>query len=264
MGRPIARRLVAAGHDVRVLARSAATAHELTTEGFPLAADATDVADADAVLVCVLTDEQVRDVCLGTALLDAMPPGSTVVVHTTASPTTIQSIVDRASPRGVAVVDAPVSGGPHDIAAGHITLFVGGRSDVVERIRPVLASYADPVLPVGPPGAGQRTKLVNNALFAAQIGLIRDAVRLGGQLGLDETVLLSALGHGSAASRALAGAAARGSVDQFARATAAFLDKDLRVVRTLAAELDADLGALEGPLHTLALTVGQAQNEERG
>jgi 3-hydroxyisobutyrate dehydrogenase-like beta-hydroxyacid dehydrogenase len=260
----MARRLVAAGHEVRVLAHSATTADELTAEGFALAADATDVADADAVLVCLLTDEQVRDVCLGSALLDAMPTGSTLVVHTTASPATVMSIVDRAGSRGVAVVDAPVSGGPHDIAAGRLTLFVGGPPDAVDRIRPVLASYADPVLPVGPPGAGQRMKLVNNALFAAQLGLIRDAVRLGGQLGLDEPVLLSALGHGSAASRALAGAAARGSVEQFARAIAPFLDKDLRVVRALATELDADLGALDGPLRTLALAVGPTQNEDRG
>ena len=78
------------------------------------------------------------------------------------------------------------------------------------------------------------------------------AIGRRGQLGLNETVLLGALGHGSAASRALAGATTRGSVDMFARSIAPFLDKDLRVVRTLAAELGADLGALDGGLTALA------------
>jgi 3-hydroxyisobutyrate dehydrogenase-like beta-hydroxyacid dehydrogenase len=81
---------------------------------------------------------------------------------------------------------------------------VGGAEADVERVRPVLGAYGDPVLYVGPLGAGQGVKLVNNALFAANIGLLADAVRLGERLGVDEAVLLTALPHGSAASRALA------------------------------------------------------------
>jgi 3-hydroxyisobutyrate dehydrogenase-like beta-hydroxyacid dehydrogenase len=108
----------------------------------------------------------------------------------------------------------------------------------------VLQSYGDPVLHVGSLGAGQRVKLVNNALFAAQIGLVADAARLGSQLGVDEAVLLGALSHGSAASRALAGAVARGSVAMFTEAVGDFLGKDLEVAAEVAAGLGADLGAL--------------------
>ena len=63
---------------------------------------------------------------------------------------------------------------------------MGGSDDAVERVRPVLASYGDPILHVGPLGAGQGVKLVNNTLFAAQIGLLHEAVRLGDRLGIDE------------------------------------------------------------------------------
>ncbi|MGA2829376.1 MAG: NAD-binding protein, partial [Streptosporangiaceae bacterium] len=101
-----------------------------------------------------------------------------------------------------------------------------------------------PILHVGPLGAGQRVKLVNNALFAAQLGLLTDAARLGTQLGVDEAVLLGALSHGSAASRALAGAVPRGSVGLFIAAVSDFLGKDVAVVRDIAAEMGADLGAV--------------------
>jgi 3-hydroxyisobutyrate dehydrogenase-like beta-hydroxyacid dehydrogenase len=253
MGRPIVRRLAAAGHPVRVLARSPQARQDLVAEGHEVADDTAGVADgADAVLVCVLTDAQLGEVCLG--LLDGMAAGSTLVVHTTASPNTILSIVDKATPAGIDVVDAPVSGGPYDVAAGRITLFVGGAAEPVARMHPVLASYGDPVLHVGASGAGQRVKLVNNALFAAQVGLALDAARLATRWGVDEAVLLDALTHGSAASRALAGAARRGSVSAFAASIAEFLIKDLAVVTAEASELGSLDAALSALTETLART----------
>lgn len=245
MGRPMVRRLLDAGHNVRVLCRSDQALRALAEDGAQVTGDLAKVATgAEAVLVCVYTDEQVREVCLGGGLLDELPGGAVVVVHTTGSPRTVEAIAESATPRGVDVVDAAVSGGPHDVAAGRLTLFLGGAEDTVARVRPLLASYGDPVLHVGPLGAGQRVKLVNNALFAAQIGLLSDAVRLGAELGIAESVLLAALPHASAASRALTGAAGRGSVSAFARAVDEFLSKDLQVVRAVAAELGAELGVL--------------------
>jgi 3-hydroxyisobutyrate dehydrogenase-like beta-hydroxyacid dehydrogenase len=253
------RRLTEAGHEVRVLVRSAEKRKELAEEDARVVGDVAEVAQgADAVLVCVFTDEQVRDVCLEGELLDGMPSGSAVVVHTTGSPRTVEAIAARAASHGIHVMDAPVSGGPHDVAAGRITLFVGGDDEPVARIRPVLRSYGDPVLHVGPAGAGQRVKLVNNALFAAQIGLLADSVRLGRQLGLDEATLLEALPHASAASRALTGVAGRGSVAAFTQVVGGFLGKDVDIVRNLVAELGGDLGALDDALDTLAGAVMSA------
>ncbi len=71
------------------------------------------------------------------------------------------------------VIDAPVSGGPQEIAAGRVTLFVGGSDDAVTRVTPLLSAYGDPIFHVGPTGSGQKVKLINNAMFAAQIGLVK-------------------------------------------------------------------------------------------
>ncbi|TDC57416.1 NAD(P)-dependent oxidoreductase [Actinomadura sp. KC345] len=264
MGRPMVGRLVAAGHETRVLGRTPEARTALAEGGARPVADVAAVGeDADAVMVCLFDDDQVRDVCIDGPLMSRMRTGSVVVVHTTGSPDTVEAVAARAASRGVQVVDAPVSGGPHDIAAGRICLFVGGAEEAVERVRPVLRGYGDPILHVGALGAGQRVKLLNNALFGAQIGLLADAVRLGATSGVDETVLIEALQHGSAASRALAGVAARGSVTAFAAAVGGFLGKDMDVVRRVAAEHGSELGALGEGLDALAGVLAAATAGDR-
>ncbi|OBB21937.1 6-phosphogluconate dehydrogenase [Mycolicibacterium peregrinum] len=247
MGAPMVRRLAGAGHHVRALGRDdekRAAVAELGAE--PVSSPLAAASGADVTIVCVFTDEQVRELCPD--LLDEMPEGSALVLHTTGSPRTAEALAERGAARGIAVIDAPVSGGPHDIAAGTVTVFAGGDADAVARAREVLTAYADPVLHVGPVGAGQRVKLVNNALFAAQIGAVAEGVRLGDRLGIDEATLLTALTHGSAASRALGGIAATGSADAFIERVGEFIGKDVAVVRRTASELDSDLGRLEALL----------------
>lgn len=246
MGAPMVSRLVEAGHHVTVLARSPEKRSAIADLGAYPADDLSAVAsDADAVVVCVFTDEQVRQVCEDDGLIEAMAPGSVLVLHTTGSPRTAEALAERGRGVAVAVVDAPVSGGPHDIAAGTVTLFVGGDEDAVQRVRPVLSSYGDPVLHVGPLGSGQLVKLVNNTLFAAQIGIVAEGVRLAARLGVDESTLLSALPHGSGTSRALTSIAAVGSTAGFISAVGEFIGKDVAVVRATAAELGGGLGLLD-------------------
>jgi len=244
MGSPMVQRLVGAGHQVRALGRTDEKRAAVAELGATPVTEAVEVADgADAVVLSVFTDDQVDEI--GPGLIDAMPAGSVLVLHTTGSPRTAESLAERGRAGGVAVVDAPVSGEPHDIAAGTVTVFAGGDSDAVARVRPVLSSYADPVLYVGPTGSGQRVKLVNNALFAAQIGIVAEAVRLAGRLGVDEATLLSALPHGSGNSRALTSISAAGSAQTFIAAVREFIGKDVAVVRATAAELGTDLGLLD-------------------
>ncbi|HEY7053666.1 MAG TPA: NAD(P)-dependent oxidoreductase [Mycobacterium sp.] len=246
MGAPMVARLADAGYEVRALGRSAerrAAVKELGAQPVTTVAETAD--GADVVIVCVFTDDQVREVCLDGDLLTSMRPGSVLVVHTTGNPATADAIAVRADRRFLDVVDAPVSGGPHDVAAGAVTLFVGGGDDAVAQVGPVLSCYGDPILHVGPTGAGQRVKLVNNALFAAQIGLVAEAVQLGERLGVTESTLLAALPHGSAASRALGSIAAAGSTATFVSAVSDFVGKDVAVVREIAAELGSDLGLLD-------------------
>jgi 3-hydroxyisobutyrate dehydrogenase len=250
MGRPMIGRLAAAGHDVSVLvrrpqARAAAEAAGLPWAGPVAATVAATVRDADAVFVVVLTDEQVRSVCLGPdGAIAAMRPGATLIQHTTSDPVTAELLTAAGAERGIRVLDAALSGGPHDIAAGRLTLWVGGDEAVLAELRPVLESYASPVMFVGPAGHGQRVKLVNNALFVAQVGLAIDAVRLAGSLGIEEQAIPAAVQHGSGASRALGVVARGGSVDTVAERLADLMLKDVTVVREVARRAGADLGII--------------------
>jgi 3-hydroxyisobutyrate dehydrogenase-like beta-hydroxyacid dehydrogenase len=246
MGAPMVARLAEAGHDVHALTRSpekADTVRELGAQ--PVATVAEAANGADVLIICVFTDEQVQKVCLESELLASMPPGSVLVVHTTGSPQTAEAVAARADRHFIDVIDAPVSGGPHDVAAAQVTLFVGGADVTVAQVRPLLETYGDPVLHVGPLGAGQRVKLLNNALFAAQIGLVAEVVDLGRRFGVEEHVLLQALAHGSATSRALSSIAAAGSTATFVAAVGDFIGKDLAVIRKTAAELGIDMGRID-------------------
>lgn len=258
MGAPMVRRLTEAGHDVRVLGRDGEKRSAIQELGAHAVTDLPEVAaGAEVVVVCVFTDDQVRAVCLDGGLLDAMTPGAVLVVHTTGSPRTVEMLAAR-TPQ-VAVIDAPVSGGPHDIAAGMITLFVGGSQDALERARPVLTSYADPILHSGGVGAGQWVKLINNTVFAAQLGLLREAASFGARVGVDEAGLIKAIRQGSGASRAAELIGSRGSVQAFIDSVGEFIDKDVAVVRAIAAQSGNDLGALEPLLDKAVAASAHAQ-----
>lgn len=246
MGRPMLDRLMTAGHDATVLVRRPPARTAAEADGPAWAGTVAEtVRDADAVFVVVLTDEQVRSVCLGPdGAVAAMRPGATLVQHTTSDPATAHLLVEAGVDRGIRVLDAALSGGPHDIAEGGLTLWVGGDEAVLEDVRPLLATHASPILWVGQPGNGQRVKLVNNALFVAQVGLAIDAVRLAGSLGIGEPTVLAALQHGSGASRALGVVARGGSVDAVANRLSALMLKDVTVVREVARNAGADLGII--------------------
>lgn len=243
MGAPMIARLVAAGHEVHALGRTDEKRSAVAELGATPVPDLSTLADADVVVVCVFTDDQVGELCLDGPLAASMRPGSTLVLHTTGSPRTARAIAERFS--HLDVVDAPVSGGPHDIAAGSVTLFVGGSDAAIARVTPVLAAYADPILHAGATGSGQLVKLINNTLFAAQIGLVAEGARLGTAFGVSESALLNALTHGSAQSRVLNMIASAGSADAFISAVGEFIGKDVAVVRKTVAELGGDLGPLD-------------------
>lgn len=246
MGRPMVDRLTAAGHHVTVHARQAGTRAAATADGLTVSETVVEtVSGADAVFVAVLTDEQVRSACLGPdGAVAAMAPGATLIQHTTCDPTTVEAIAEAGVARRVDVLDAALSGGPHDVRAGRLTLWVGGDEAALDRVRPLMDTYASPILGVGAAGDGQRVKLVNNALFVAQVGLAVEAVRLADSLGISEETVLAALQHGSGASRALQVVARGGSVDSVADRLAGLMSKDIVVVREVAGRAGVDLGVI--------------------
>lgn len=205
MGAPMVERMVAAGHTVRVYARREESRSAAAALGATPVASAGEAAqDADVMTVCVYTTDQVRELCLGRGgVIAAMKPGSTLLVHTTCPPQTMAELVASADERDVAVVDAPLDGRPSDVAAGSVRVLMGADAETRSRIAPVVESYAGSVIHAGEVGAGQRTKILNVLLTAAQVGLIADAARLAGQLGLDPAAALHAVNQTGVSSRHL-------------------------------------------------------------
>lgn len=242
MGMPMIERVRDSAHEVRVFVRR----KDLDLTGVHRCESIADaVAHADVVICVVQTDSQVQQVCLGASgAIALMQPGAALVQHTTCDPATLELLAVAAEARGVKVLDAALSGGPHDVSAGRLTLWVGGDRALLDALRPLLCCYADPVTHVGALGHGQRVKLVNNALFVAQVGLAIDAVRLAAALGIAESTILAVLPQGSAQSRALSVVARGGSVDNVAERLASLMRKDVEVVRQVAHRLGADLGTL--------------------
>ena len=243
MGRPLVNRLLAAGHQVAAYARRTEVRDELAAAGVEVVDDLLALAPGrDVLLVYVYRDDQVREVLLDAGLAEAMSPGSTIVVHTTSNPRTMDAIAERLTGRGVGVVDAPGSGGPNKVAAGTLTLFAGGAPDDVERCRPLFAAYAEQVVGAGGLGAGQRMKLLNNLLFGAHVELAVEAARLASELGLDPAAMAQALHTCSGASYGLDLLGLMGSGEVLVQAAGRFVHKDVLVARAVADDLGADLG----------------------
>jgi 3-hydroxyisobutyrate dehydrogenase-like beta-hydroxyacid dehydrogenase len=247
MGMPMLERLRQAGHDVTFRARRAEVVEEAPRQG---GREAADFGDRDAVVICVYSDDQVREV--GPDILATMRPGSVLVNHTTGSPATAEYLADVARRQEVRVLDCALSGGPADIRAGALTLLVGGDEAVLDDVRPALASYSDPILHVGRLGDGQRVKLVNNALFGAQVALVAEAERVASELGVDGVKALDAIQHCSGDSRVLRTVVSVGSSARLQEFAGRFIRKDVAMVENVAGELGTDLGRLGTSMYRLA------------
>jgi 3-hydroxyisobutyrate dehydrogenase-like beta-hydroxyacid dehydrogenase len=243
MGRPMVDRIVGAGHDVTVHARRDETADELRAAGLVAVRQPRDaVAGAEVVIVCVFDDAQLRSVLLDDGALDAARSGAVVISHVTGSPRTARTL-RAAAPSGVDVLDVPVSGTAADIGDGRLTLLVGGDASALERARPALASYGDPIVHVGDLGTSQVVKLLNNALFSATFRAACDAALLAEQTGIPHERFVSVVQACSGDSFALR-VLQRGSPADVARGVQRYLRKDVAAAQVAASELGLDLGRL--------------------
>ena len=140
--------------------------------------------------ICVVSDEDVEDVVLrDDGVLAGSAPGTVIAIHSTVHPETCRRIAERAAARDVGLVDAPVSGGGIAAAEGKLLVMVGGDADVVERVRPVLATYGDPIIHLGNVGSGQMAKVLNNFLFTAQLTVAVETFDFAARLGVDRAAL---------------------------------------------------------------------------
>jgi 3-hydroxyisobutyrate dehydrogenase-like beta-hydroxyacid dehydrogenase len=246
MGRPLVDRLLAAGHLVHAYARHSEARTELTDAGVIVVDDVAALgAGCDIVVVYVYSDDQVRSVALDDGLVHAMAPGSVLVIHATGSPATARTIAEVARRRGVGVLDAAGSGGPADVAAGRLNLFVGGTTDDLATVRPVFDAYASAVTHFGPVGSGQMVKLVNNLLFGCHIELALEAVRLAASFGVDEVELARTLHTCSGQSYSLDLVATMGGTAMLLAGAGRFVHKDVLVARQVAHEAGVELGSLD-------------------
>lgn len=203
IGAPMARRILDAGWSLVLYARRAETLKPFEGTAAIKVSTPRELGErADIVAVCVHDDAQVEEVVLGgpkgDGILSGIRPGGLVVIHSTVSRDTCLQLAAAAAPRGVEVVDAPISGGPDGARAGTLVVMAGGSEAAFARCQPVFESFARSVRHVGPVGSGQAAKAINNALYAAQGRLVDEAVAVGERLGIDRRVLIEVLQAGSA------------------------------------------------------------------
>jgi 2-hydroxy-3-oxopropionate reductase len=211
MGAPMIRHLLRAGHAVRVWNRTPEKAEALAADGARVAATPRELAlNADVVLLCVADAAAVEAVVFGTnGLLDERadqaggPRVRLIVDHSSIPPDATRALAARAAALGVGWIDAPVSGGVGGAQAGTLAIMAGGEGAQVASAAPILAAYASRVTHMGAVGAGQTTKLCNQAIVTATVAAIAEAVSLARRSGIDAAKLPEALAGGWADSTLL-------------------------------------------------------------
>jgi 3-hydroxyisobutyrate dehydrogenase-like beta-hydroxyacid dehydrogenase len=243
MGLPMVERLAAAGHDLVVYARRPETRATLTRLGVKHTSELPEAAaEAGTLLLCVFNDEQLAEIA--DPLAAALPAGAVLASHVTGRASLLRSLADRFP--AVSVVDAPVSGGPEEIAAGRLTVLLGGPAAARARAAEAVRAYADPIMETGELGTALAVKLINNLLFAANTQLTAEAVRLGDELGIAPGDLLRTINQMSGGSQASRRAVERGNGDMtsFAARIGPFMKKDVAACLEQAAERGVDPGLL--------------------
>ncbi|HEX3548320.1 MAG TPA: NAD(P)-dependent oxidoreductase [Mycobacterium sp.] len=246
-GGPMARRIVEGGYQTTLWARRQASLEPYADTAAKTAGSPAELgAASDLVCLCVVGDDDVREVLGGdTRVLAGLASGGIVAIHSTVHPDTCREIAESAAAKGISVIDAAVSGGAPAVEAGTLLVMAGGDEEVVGRCRPVFATYADPIVHLGPLGSGQVTKILNNVLFTANLGSAISTLELGESLGIPRDKLCEVLTRGSAISKALNSIAAfGGTLDGLAPIAGGLLQKDVRHAASLAADASAPEGAV--------------------
>jgi 2-hydroxy-3-oxopropionate reductase len=246
MGAPMARNLLRAGHTLVVMRRTRARAEALAAEGAVLADSPAAVARAVEAVVTMLPDTpDVEAVITGPdGVLAGAAPGLLAIDMSTIAPAAARALAAQAVRAGVALLDAPVSGGEQGAVAGTLSIMVGGDRAAFERAAPIFAALGRQVTYMGGPGQGQMTKLVNQVVGATTLAAVAEGVLLAMRAGLDGAAMIQAVGAGAASSWMLAEQAPRMQRRDFAPGFMIRLQqKDLRLALAAAAEVGVPLPA---------------------
>ncbi len=203
MGYPMAGHLASAGHEVVVFNRTAARARQWVEQfGGRSAASPAEAADrAATVLCCVGNDDDVRSVTTGPGgAFETLAAGSTFVDHTTASANLARELEAAADARDAGFIDAPVSGGQAGAENAALTIMAGGREAAFERVKALLHVYARQLRLMGPAGAGQLTKMVNQVCIAGTLQGLAEGLYFAERAGLDVDAVVDVISKGAAQS----------------------------------------------------------------
>jgi 3-hydroxyisobutyrate dehydrogenase-like beta-hydroxyacid dehydrogenase len=219
MGHPMAGHLATAGHEVTVWNRSSARAAAWLAEhpeGRVAATAAEAARGAELVLMCVGDDASVLAMLTAPdGVLAGTAPGALVVDHTTVSADTARRAAEACAAVGVAFHDAPVSGGQAGAVNGSLTVMVGGDAADFERANPVIAAYGAKRRLLGPVGAGQLAKMVNQICIAGVVQGLAEGVAFALRTGQDVDVVFDTIGAGAAGSWQMANRYASMAADSF-------------------------------------------------
>lgn len=206
MGRPMARNLIKAGFPLVFFARRAEVADEFTALGARRAATVCELAEAaDCIITIVTADAQLKEVALEPqGIGDATVSGKLLIDMSTVSPATARHLAEQLAPLGMAVVDAPVSGGPWGAESATLAIMAGGSADDFERARPLFEALGKHIFHVGPVGAGQMVKLMNQMVAGSIMALLGEAFAIAKAAGVDLAQLIEVMNVSSAASGVLA------------------------------------------------------------
>jgi 3-hydroxyisobutyrate dehydrogenase-like beta-hydroxyacid dehydrogenase len=203
MGFPMAGHLKAKGYDVTVYNRTGAKAQDWAAKhgGKSAPTPAAAAKDADFVMTMVGNDKDVEEVILGKdGALAGMKKGAILVDHTTASADVARKVYAAAKEKGIPFIDAPVSGGQAGAEKGSLTVMCGGDKEPFERAKPVMDSYGRAVTLLGPAGAGQLTKMVNQICIASLVQGLSEGIAFAEKAGLDAELVLEVISKGAAQS----------------------------------------------------------------
>lgn len=202
MGAPMAARLIDAGHDLIVHNRTRQRELALAERGARRADSPRQAAaEAEVVITMVADTPDVESVLFGPdGVVASVRAGATVVDMSTIAPEAVRDMHARLAERGVALIDAPVSGGSEGAERGTLSIMVGGDVEALERVRPALDVLGSTITYVGPSGAGQVAKAMNQVIIAGTYAAVAEGLALGMAAGIDVEAAHRALQGGAAGS----------------------------------------------------------------
>jgi 3-hydroxyisobutyrate dehydrogenase-like beta-hydroxyacid dehydrogenase len=218
MGYPMAGHLAKAGHQVTVYNRTGTKAERWVKEygGQHRPSPAAAAAGAEIVFTCVGNDDDVRQVIAGKeGAFAGMANGAILADHTTASAEVARDMAALAQAKGLAFLDAPVSGGEAGAVNGKLTVMVGGDATAFAKVQPVMAHYGRAVTLMGPVGNGQLTKMVNQICIAGLVQALSEGLNFASRAGLDPKLVVEVISKGAAQSWQMENRAATMVVGKF-------------------------------------------------